>query len=406
MTYLSSTKIEASDSASIDAFGRWRVSAPVTLFDSKQLWDADPLFWDDAEASGSGTSSTHSVYTASTVMAVGASTAGSRVRQTFQRFNYQAGKSHLIMMTGVMNKSGGGTGITRRFGYFDSSNGIFLEDAEGVISLVVRSSVSGSPSDVNKVAQASWNIDPMDGSGPSGVTIDWSKAQILLIEMEWLGAGRALVGFVIDGSIYYVHQFLNANNISSVYMSNPNLPLRWEITNDGSGVSSSLEHICGTVMVEGGAQDTGLMRSASTKGTHLDANVADVLYALIGIGLKSTHLNSTVTVHNIGILNETADFYEWELILNPTVAGTFTYSAESNSPVEVAIGATANTVTGGYLLQAGWGNKEAAAQVGIVEVARSLGSSIVGTSDRIVLCVRSRASNADFNGSITWRESR
>jgi len=404
MTYFPRTSIQAADSPSIDAFGRWRVSEPTTLFDSKQLFDKDPIFWDEA-ITGSGGTSTHSPYTASTVMAVGTS-AATVVRQTFERFNYQAGKSHLVLMTGVLDKSGGGTGITRRFGYFDANNGIFLEDAEGVISLVCRSSVSGSPSDSSKVVQASWNMDPMDGSGPSGIIVDWSKSQILLIEMEWLGVGRVRVGLVIDGSIHYVHAFNHANVISGVYMSTPNLPLRWEITNDGAGAASSMEHICGSVMVEGGMERTGVLRTVSTAGVHLDAAVADQLYMLLAIRLKPTHIGASVVFKSAEVLNETDDFFEWEVILNPTIAGTPTWVDLTDSAVQYTLGATANTVSGGYLIQSGWGSDSSVASGATFEMYRHLGNSLSGVSDVIALCVRSRALNADFNGSMTWQGAR
>ena len=75
----------------LDAFGRSRVSEPYTVFDSKQLGSNQSLFWDDQETSGSGTSSDYSEDTSSTTLTVSATTAGTRVRQTFQRFNYQPG---------------------------------------------------------------------------------------------------------------------------------------------------------------------------------------------------------------------------------------------------------------------------------------------------------------------------
>lgn len=50
--------IKASDSPSIDAFGRWRVSSPSTLFDSKQLVDNQPLFWDDQQTDVARTNAT------------------------------------------------------------------------------------------------------------------------------------------------------------------------------------------------------------------------------------------------------------------------------------------------------------------------------------------------------------
>jgi len=160
MTYLSTLTLETNNPTG-DAFGRLRVSSPTTLFDSKQLFDAQPLLWDDQETSGSGTGSTHSTNTVSTTMTVGATTAGVRVRQTFQSFNYQPGKSQLILLTGVMNKTGGGTGINRRIGMFNAKNGLFFEDAEGTLNVVRRTYVTGSAVD-NKVAQSAWNLDKLD----------------------------------------------------------------------------------------------------------------------------------------------------------------------------------------------------------------------------------------------------
>jgi len=72
-----------------DAFARARVSEPFTLWDSKLLGDNRPLFFDDAETSGSGTGSTYTANKSSVVLDVSDTTAGTRVRQTKQRFNYQ-----------------------------------------------------------------------------------------------------------------------------------------------------------------------------------------------------------------------------------------------------------------------------------------------------------------------------
>jgi len=46
------------------------------------------------------------------------------------RFNYQPGKSQEILMTGILDRSGGGTGVQRRVGCFDDDNGLFFEDDE------------------------------------------------------------------------------------------------------------------------------------------------------------------------------------------------------------------------------------------------------------------------------------
>ena len=228
-----------------------------------------------------------------------------------------------------------------------------------------------------------------------------------------MGVGRVRMGFVIDGKIYYAHEFLNSNILDVVYMQTPNLPLRSEISNDGTGAADSLEQICSTVISEGGSQDIGIIRYASTAGTHVDANTENSIYAILGIKLKSAYIGTTIRIINSSIQLHTANHKcEWMLIYNPTVAGTFTYSDQTNSAVQVAKGATANTITGGYYITGGFvesgghqsGNAGSTSRG--IENALRLGSLIDGTTDSIVLAIRPIAgsTNVDVEGSLTWRE--
>lgn len=391
------------DTPSIDPFGRLRVSTPYTLFDSKQLYDSAPLFWNDAEVSGTGTSSSHSINLAATTMSVSSTTAGTRVRQTKRYFNYQPGKGFLIFLTGVFGS--GKSGITKRIGYFNDDNGLYFELSGNTLSAVRRSKASGSVVNTG-VAQSNWNIDKLDGSGKSGITFDLTKTQIIAIDFEWLGVGRVRMGFVIDGLIYYVHEFLNANNLSTVYMSSPNLPCRYEISNDGTGLSDSLVHICTSVISEGGQESNGIVLSASNSNTHIDANVAGTLYACIGMKLKSTHLSSTIINLTMSMMGTTTnDNYHWQLLLNPTVGGTFTYNNLTNSALQIAYGSTTNTITGGTLLNSGYASQSTSIQ-SLLDNALSIGSTIANVSDALVLAVMpvGGASNLDIYASLTWRE--
>lgn len=400
-----------SDSPSIDAFGRLRVSNPETLFDSKQLYDKSPLFFDEETSGGSETSS-HSTTNAGTTMSVTAN--GEYViRQSKQRMNYQPGKSQQILCTFLLGAAT--TNVTKRVGYFNSNvvapfdsdkDGIYLEQ-DGTTQYVVMSKNGTATS----VAQSSWNLDTMDGTGNSGITLDFTKTQILTIDFEWLGVGRVRIGFVIDGLIYYVHEFLNANNLSSVYMSSPNHSIRYEIRSTGG--ADSLTHICSSVNSEGGQQPSGISRYKSTEGTAVTCSTENVIYAIVGIRLKSTHLDATIAILNEALQIQTAsDRIEWMLIFNPTIAGTFTYSDLTNSAIQTATGATANTVTGGTILSGGFAESLAASSGGAgsiisqLENALRLGSNIDGTPDEIVLCARpvGGATAVDVEGALFWRE--
>ena len=403
----------------LDAFARLRVSNPTTLFDSKQVFDDlgiannlenDPLFYDNQETSGSGTATAFDVNTADTTLSVSATTAGTRVRQTKMRFNYQPGKSQMILLTFTMAPQE--SGLTQREGIFDEKNGLFFEDNGSEYRFVRRTYTSGSAVD-NAYSQSGWNIDRMDGTGASGATLDFTKTQIMFIDYEWLGVGRIRWGWVIGGVPYYAHEFTGANNLSVVYMSTPNLPLRSEISNDGTAGAASMTQICSTVISEGGSQDIGTIRRISSAGAHVDMATENTVYAVLGIKLKSNYIGTTINILNVALQLQTGSHQcEWMLLLNPTVAGTFTYSNMSQSAIMYARGATANTVTGGYDIGGGFvesGGTQAGSAgsiSGAVQNAIKLGSLIDGTVDTLVLCARpiGGSTNVDIEGSLTWRE--
>lgn len=401
MSFFNKVLVTNADSPSVDAFARLRISQPHTLFDSKLLQDDRPLLWDDQQTSGAGTSSTHNPNRASVALGVGSAVAGTRIRQTKMRFNYQPGKSQLAIFTTILGT--GATGITKRVGYFDDNDGLFLQLSNNILSVVQRSNATGSPVDTS-IAQSSWNIDKLDGTGKSGITFDTSKSQIFFLDFEWLGTGRIRFGFFIDGKPFYCHELLNANNLDVVYMSTPNLPCRYEISNSGLGVASELEQVCTTVISEGGSQDLGVLRYASTNGTHIDANTPNTIYAVLGVRLKTSYLDVAIKMVSMAMISETSDDFEWIIKLNPTVAGTFTYSGETNSAMEVARGATANTITNGTDLGGGFASIDTLIATQALENSLLLGSLIDGTPDEIVLCVRPLSLNADIQGSLTWRE--
>lgn len=403
------TEIKSADSSSVDAFGRYRISNPVTLFDSKQIFDEAPLFWNEELESGAGITSAHSTDTASTVITSTLNTAGKFTRQTFMRFNYQPGKSQLILMTGVLDRSGGGTGVERRMGAFDDNNGLFFEDDAGTIGVTRRTNVTGTPVD-NTVVQSSWNIDKMDGTGPSGITVDWTKAQLFYIDFGWFGIQRARMGLEIGGVVHLVHEFLSGNILDKVFMSNPNLPLRYQMITTGSSPASTFEAICQSVISEGGREDNGILRYSSTDGTTVNANSAGVIYAIHALRLKTTHLEASVRIEGLSIVNGSNADFEWLLILNPTVAVAVTFADQDNSALQAANGNAGNpstsTVTGGVVLAGGYvvaSGSSGDVTIGISN-ARLLGAAIDGTRDEIYLCMRPLTPNANAKGGITRRE--
>jgi len=388
----------------LDAFGRLRVSDPRALFSSTLLYDNAPSIWNDAEVSGSGTSSTYNANQSSVTLAVSATTAGRRVRQTYRRFLYQPGKSQLVSLTGIIGAPV--AGITRNIGLFDDANGVFFQSAPTTANVVIRSSTSGAPVNTT-IAQANWNIDKMNGSGPSGVTLDFSKTQIFFCDFQWLGVGVVRFGFVVNGTFWPVHAEPHANIDNLVYMAIPNLPLRYEIINDGTGGAASMLQICNSVMSEGGLEFVGQVRAVSRNNTPLttlnDAN----LYPIVAIRLQSTKLSTIVQPSSLSIGSTTNANLEVQLLLNPTVTGTaLSFGAVANSAVEADVATTnATTVSGGTLLGSSLVAANTTDQLSN-PVDFQLGVSIAGVSDVLVLAARRLTGTTEaIYGSLGWRES-
>ena len=389
----------------LTAFGRSRVAAPFQLFSCKQdISNQDFLF---TTSTANGGSSSYSANRASTTLTVTTANGSSSIRQSKSYLTYQPGKTLLFLGTAVMGA--GQTGTTKRIGYYDDNNGVFFQQAGTTLSVVVRSKVSGSVVDT-PVNQSVWNLDKLDGTGSSGITIDLTKVQIFVIDLQWLGSGRIRFGFDIGGQIVYCHQVLNANVISSVYMSTPNLPVRYSIFNT-SGVAStaSLEMICTQITSEGGFDNVGTPYSCSNVLGAKTIN-ATLLPVLI-LRPKAATPRPPLKIKNVDIMATSAASFFWGLYLNPTLSGGVApayNSVHANSYLEFDIAST-HAVSGGKLLASGFGSsviRTADLNLGDGHTLGLLSADFAGTTvDTLVLAMVSITGGATaYHASLGWEE--
>lgn len=328
------------DGPSNDAFARIRVSEPATLFDSSFQYDKQPLVWNEKLVTNA--TATHAPAHSSINLAVTTDQGSRAVYQTRKYFRYQPGKSQLVFMTGVFGATE--TGVAKRVGYFDDNDGVFVENNGGALSIVQRSSTSGTPVDTS-VAQASWNVD-------TGDDLDWEKGQIVIIDLEWLSLGRVRVGVVIDGQIRYLHHFNNAGTTDGPYMATANLPCRYEINNlDGSTATDSYLIICATVMSEGGVNEgLGIPFSASN-GQTVRSVTSAAYVPLVSIRPKLTFNSITNRAEIIATgaaIYAAAQPLHVQLVYNPALTDAAFASAGASSSVDVDRAATA--LTGGIVI--------------------------------------------------------
>jgi hypothetical protein len=335
-----------------DSFGRLRVSEPFTMFDSSHRFDDNDLWATATATSGAA------VFNANQGLVdlnVTAASGSSVIRETIKVFAYQPGKSLLVLNTFVMAPAK--TGLTQRVGYYGANNGFYLEQADSSVSFVKRSVVTGSL--VNTpVLQADWNGDKLNGSGPSGLTLDLTKAQILWMDLEWLGVGSVRMGFVINGQFILCHTFNHANIIASTYITTASLPLRYEIFNTaGTTGTSTLKQVCSTVLSEGGYELRGKQQSIGTPITAPRTfAVAGTYYPIVGIRLISTRLDAIVIATAISLIGlGNGKNYQWRVVNgNVAISGGSWLPAGGDSAVEYNI--TGTSATGGRILASGYVN--------------------------------------------------
>lgn len=387
-------------SANFDAFGRLRASAPQTIFDSKLVYDDQPLYWTESQTPVGPGAPPAGAWLASDArvrLAVNGASQTS-IRQTRRYFNYQPGKSQLIFVT--YNLNGAVAEVTKRVGYFDSANGIYLELTSAGASFVRR---SGSSTATSTVAQAAWNLDPMDGSGPSGINLDYSKTAILIIDFEWLGVGSIRIGFVVDGQIVYAHRFDNANVNSSVYMSTPNLPVRYEISTSALFAgAANMDCICSSVSSEGGIQAAGTRYGFALSAA--TGNIANNATAtLINFRHDPAYPRVSIIPTSVSPLAQNNGTSKWELVYNAsfTVAPTWAAATRGYAQLDTVGQVTAGT---GTIIAAGvFSNSAPALILGLIDTTLTLGANVAGTSDTMSLTITNLSGgNEKYLAAMDW----
>lgn len=333
----SNITVAMGDTMGLDSFGRLRVSQPTTLFESSFEYDYQSSWFEPIVASG-GTIS-FSSNTRSLTLVTPVTNGGSAAMQTRQYFPYEKGKSQLIKATFVLGPAV--ANVRKRVGYFDADNGVFLEQTAAGLRIVLRSKVSGSVVDT-PAEQADWNLDPLNGSGSSGIALDVTKQQILVIDAQFLGAGRIRVGFNIDGVTIGAHQFLNANrNAVAPYMQTFNLPVRYEIANTDTSAGGTFQIICCDVETEGGVgSPNGFLFSAANAA---DVNTSGTRAHVLSIRPAATysgHVNRQVIIpRELAVITASAPALIEVLYASTLTGGSWTV-AHGSSSVEYGTGQT------------------------------------------------------------------
>lgn len=353
MTYLRKI-ISSTNGDELDAFSNNRVAPPSFVADGQLTYDLQPLLYEQITA-GDGTV-THDATNRCARLRINTATASGEnaIMQSFQHYRYQAGRAQEVFITFCFNADTGVAGVRRFAEYGEGSNGIGFQLTSAGKALFINSDTASGD---QLVLQGDWNLDTLDGSGPSGITLDTSKTQILVMDIQALYVGRVRCGFDIDGVIYWVHEFRNANVHAVPYIQSANLPIRVGIESTAATeTDDDMLFICSCVLSRGG-QDRVAGYNFSVAGTV--TAVSGARTHLLSVRPKTVFNGITNRVEfvleDIEVIATGSSPIYWELVLGqalttPTYAdANAVYSAFEYAEAETLSGNPAIVIASGFV---------------------------------------------------------
>lgn len=251
----------------------------------------------------------------------------------------------------------------------------------------------------NFVPKSAW-IDPLDGSGPSGMTLDPTKLNVWEIVYPYLGAGAILLRIMTPSgrwALVYADQYPNANTLPSA--KNPTLRAGWIAASLGSTTALTVKGASAAGFVQGIRRP---MRDPNGKsGAFSGVTTSEQAYLLIR---NRAEFASVVNQRQLlpissNITVETANrIARVRYVLNPTLSATvdWQYIAQSTSSVEYAT-PSAITLTGGVEVAAVDAVTQATVDFERLDLRMEPG-------DVLAIAIQTATLTAVVGASVNWHE--
>lgn len=403
---------------------------PSTLFDYKVSGAINTNVWQKVLGVG-GTITYQTVDSSINLVAP----AGQIVlHQTYRYFPYQPGKIQEIALSGALVVGSPVTNTIYRIGSFDSNvqkssgvpdrggDGHFFEYSASNIYVVQRQTNNTGPAyqTDTKIAKENWNIDKLDGTGPSGISktaLELAQtAELFSICREWLGVGAVCFGIEFFGDFVPVHKIENAG--VSTYMKTSSLPVRYEVDNTSGGSSATLKQICCSVINWGGYDPRVSNNSFYIDNIAVSGSVDRVFFAL-QIGSSYTrYIISPLRVAFYSSTLNTTEAVVITILLDPTITSGTMSSYQPIASVDPTITNSAVTIStptsGTPYVTSGTGSTiyrsfvSSAIPGSVIDgiFNQALTSLINGTTRTMVVTVRTLPGTSVTSGSamLTWAE--
>lgn len=254
-------------------------------------------------------------------------------------------------------------------------------------------------------AQASWNNDVMDGTGPSGMTLDVSKGNVFQVQFQWLGFG-AICFFVEDdttGKLSLVHTIQYSNSNTTPSLQNPTLPVYISTKNNATTSDIVVKSSSMAVFTEGMVVPLGLSNSefaqasgALTTETPLLSILSKTTYQ--GVSNRVDFKPQLVTFSAAGAGG--AKFTTFRIRLNPILGGDPVFTDIDAANSIMAVDKSASSITGGVLVaKFSLGKQVNDFQFDLSDIIEDQPNGTL-----LVVTVEVDGGTTDASAGLTWRE--
>jgi hypothetical protein len=334
-------------------------------------------------------------------------TSGSSIKCQSNKYHYYNPGNGLY--TSLLMKCGdsGKTNVIRNWGYYDDSNGVFFRLNGTALSIVWRSSTTGTTIET-EIPQSEWNIDILDGAGISKEIIDVTKINRYWMDFKY-GTKTRVGIYSPKGQRIICHIIECANRDINIDFTSLSLPIRIEqINTDATGSSSELKWYRGNVQLEG--QET-IFTSLFEGSSNLVTGVTSATWTPLVTLRPQVNSNHTLAlIKQISIsCTEAADDskdgrVKFEVFKNPVLTNANFNTIKTGSLFEYDKSAT--VMTGGTAISEhlvkGTYNFDFTNFCNYLD--EFLIQNFDGTQNTYTLAVKAIKSNVECLGALTWEE--
>jgi hypothetical protein len=375
-----------------------------TLLEVKTFYDKDPLRISELLL---GDSSSHFDGGMNAVtMDIGNTATSRAVRQTKLYTAMISNNNTFSIVSSTILVDPSAPNWCARVGCFDdnidavsSGNGVFFQYRTGDVnspwSLVLRSNITGAQVDT-EVPQGMWNMDTLDGLGPSKVVLTAGTETTFIFAMK---GDMIHAGIMDQGRFIYVHKF------SNVRMGCTSLPLRWELLRPNpdaidNGIGSLIQS-CASVMIRGTIQTPIITRSMAIHRLH-HVTRANSPQPMFSLRLRPATNRARIQPRRLRIQNLEEGMAKWSVVINPAVVNATFVDVGADSFAQFSD--TDHTVSDGVIVASGYVADTSEQTIDLDSRALFLCADIVGIPDILTLVVNYMRGVVSLSASVEWAE--